>query len=197
MRRARPSRSSRRSPTLGCVFTRYGKKAAKPVRLVAPDGVDAAEIAAIAEAVATGRDLVNMPANDLGPDGLEAAARRLADRHGAAVEVIVGDDLLPQFPDDPRGRASLGDAARLIDIRRGSRSARHPRRRDLRYRRAQHQAGRGHAADEKGHGRCAAALALAEMIMAADPRLRVLVPAVENMISGASFRPGDVQESRG
>ena len=78
----------------GYVFTRYGKKAAKPVRLVAPDGVDAAEIAAIAEAVATGRDLVNMPANDLGPDGLEAAARRLADEHGAAVEVIVGDDLL-------------------------------------------------------------------------------------------------------
>ena len=79
----------------GYVFTRW-LESRKPVRLVAPDGVDAAEIAAIAEAVATGRDLVNMPANDLGPDGLEAR-RRLADRHGAAVEVIVGDDLLTEI----------------------------------------------------------------------------------------------------
>jgi leucyl aminopeptidase len=187
----------------GYAFTRYGKKGAKPVRLVAPEGVDAAEIAAVAEAVAAGRDLVNMPANDLGPDGLEAAARALAERHGAAVEVIVGDDLLANnFPMiHAVGRASV-TPPRLIDIRRGAQS--HPR---------VTLVGKGVTFDtgglnikpdaamllmKKDMGGAAAALAVAEMVMAADLpiRLRVLVPAVENMISGASFRPGDILRSR-
>ena len=184
-------------------FTRYGKKAPRPARLVPPHGVDAAEIAAIAEAVATGRDLINTPANDLGPDGLEAAARRLADKHTADIEVIVGDDLLKQnFPMiHAVGRASA-TPPRLIDIRWGRADA--PRVTVI---------GKGVTFDtggvnvkpesamllmKKDMGGAAAALALADMVIGADlpVRLRVLVPAVENMISGASFRPGDVLPSR-
>jgi leucyl aminopeptidase len=184
-------------------FTRYGKKPARPARLVPCHGVDAAEVAAVAEAIAMGRDLINTPANDLGPDGLEAAARRLADKHGADLEVIVGDDLLKQnFPMiHAVGRASA-TPPRLIDIRWGRADA--PRVTVI---------GKGVTFDtggvnvkpesamllmKKDMGGAAAALALADMVIGADlpVRLRVLVPAVENMISGSSFRPGDVLQSR-
>jgi leucyl aminopeptidase len=187
----------------GYAFTRYGKKEPKRVRLVPPEGVDAAEIAAVAGAVAMGRDLVNMPANDLGPDGLEAAARRLADKHGAEIEVIASDDLLAHnFPMiHAVGRASA-TPPRLIDIRWGAPSG--PR---------VTLVGKGVTFDtgglnikpdaamllmKKDMGGAASALALADMVMGADlpVRLRVLVPAVENMISGASFRPGDILKSR-
>jgi leucyl aminopeptidase len=183
-------------------FTRYGKKAKKPARLVPPESVDAAEIGAIAEAVAMGRDLVNTPANDLGPDGLEAAARRLAGKHAAAIEVVAGDDILKRnFPMiHAVGRASA-TPPRLIDMRWGAAG---PRIAII---------GKGVTFDtgglnikpdaamllmKKDMGGAAAALALADMVMGADLpiRLRVLVPAVENMISGASFRPGDVLQSR-
>src|SRR4051812_12002626 len=63
-------------------FTRYRERAPKAVRLVPPDGVDVEEVSRIAEAVSVGRDLVNTPANDLGPEEIEAAARALAARHG-------------------------------------------------------------------------------------------------------------------
>jgi len=184
-------------------FTRYRAKPEKPVRLVPPDGADAAEAATVADAVAMGRDLVNTPANDLGPDGLEAAARRLAGKHGAEIEVVIGNDLLKQnFPMiHAVGRASA-TAPRLIDMRWGGGTA--PR---------VTLVGKGVTFDtggvnvkpeaamllmKKDMGGAAAALALADMIMGLDlpVRLRVLVPAVENAISGASFRPGDVLQSR-
>jgi leucyl aminopeptidase len=187
----------------GYAYTRYGKKAPKPVRLVPPEGVDIAETTAIAGAVALGRDLVNTPANDLGPDGLEAAARRLADKHAADIEVIVGDDLLKHnFPMiHAVGRASA-TLPRLIDIRWGAPA--NPR---------VTLVGKGVTFDtgglnikpesamllmKKDMGGAASALAVAAMTMDADlpVRLRILVPAVENMISGASFRPGDVLKSR-
>jgi leucyl aminopeptidase len=187
----------------GYAFTRYGKKPPKSVRLVPPPGIDAAETAAIARAVALGRDLINTPANDLGPDGLEAAARRLADQHGAAIEVIAGDDLLKQnFPMiHAVGRASA-TPPRLVDMRWGREDG--PRVTII---------GKGVTFDtggvnvkseaamllmKKDMGGAAAALAVADMAMGAELpiRLRVLVPAVENMISGASFRPGDVLPSR-
>jgi leucyl aminopeptidase len=184
-------------------FTRYGKTARKPVRLVPPEGADAVEAGAIAEAVAMGRDLINTPANDLGPDGLEAAARRLADKHGAEIEVIVGDDLLKRnFPMiHAVGRASA-TPPRLIDVTWGAPTA--PRVTII---------GKGVTFDtggvnikpdaamllmKKDMGGAGSALALGHMVMGAELpiRLRVLIPAVENMISGASFRPGDVLQSR-
>ena len=91
-----PIRSSRPSPGASAPtgFERYRKPKGTSVRLVVPEGVDAGEVSRIARAVGRGRDLVNTPANDLGPDGIEAAARALADEHGAAFTSIVGDDLL-------------------------------------------------------------------------------------------------------
>lgn len=187
----------------GYRFERYRERPPKPVRLVPPDGVDAADASRIAAAVAMGRDLVNTPANDLGPDGLEEAARRLGERHGATVAVTTGDDLLDA--DLPMIQA-VGRAAerapRLIDLTWGDPDA--P---------AVTVVGKGVCFDtggldikpssamllmKKDMGGAAAALALADMAMGAGLRLRlrVLVPAVENAISAASFRPGDVLRSR-
>lgn len=184
-------------------FTRYRETPEREVRLVPPAGVDAAEIGRIADAVAMGRDLVNMPANDLGPDGIEEAARRLAERHGAEVEVIVGDDLLDaNLPMIHAVGRAAERAPRLVDLTWGD-----PTRPVVTI------VGKGVAFDtggldikpssgmllmKKDMGGAAAALALADMVMGGSlpVRLRVLIPAVENAISGASFRPGDVLRSR-
>jgi leucyl aminopeptidase len=184
-------------------FERYRQRPGKAKKLVPPPGVDAGEVARIAQAVALGRDLVNTPANDLGPEEIEAAARALAERHGAAVEAIVGDELLQQnFPMiHAVGRASPR-APRLIDLAWGDPAA--PRVTVV---------GKGVAFDtgglnlkpdasmllmKKDMGGAAAAMALADMVMGARlaVRLRLLIPAVENAVSGASFRPGDVLRSR-
>ncbi len=168
-----------------------------------PEGVDADEVSRIADAVNTSRDLVNTPTSDLGPDGIEAAARTLAEKHGASFTSIVGEDLLEQnFPMiHAVGRASA-IAPRLIDFTWGSESA--PR---------VTLVGKGVAFDtggldikppssmlmmRKDMGGAAAALALADMIMGAKlpVRLRVLIPAVENSISSNAFRPGDILSSR-
>src|SRR4051794_8789267 len=80
-------------------FGRYGKTAEKAVRLVTPTGVDGEDISRIAEGVFLARDLINTPANDMGPEALEAAARQLAARHGGRVDCVAGGELLTQnFP---------------------------------------------------------------------------------------------------
>jgi len=187
-------------------FTRYrtgGAANASRPRLQVPDGADGADCLRIAEAVAFGRDLVNTPANDLGPQDLAEAARALAARYGAAFTETVGDDLLAAgFPMvHAVGRAS-SRPPRLVDITWGDPS--HPRITLV---------GKGVCFDtgglnikpdasmllmKKDMGGAAAALAAARMIMDAGlrVRLRVLVPAVENAISGSAFRPGDVLQSR-
>jgi leucyl aminopeptidase len=184
-------------------FDRYRERPACEARLVAPAGLDAGEIERIAGAVAMGRDLVNTPANDLGPDELELAARRVAERHGAEFAVTTGEALLAaNLPMIHAVGAGSPRAPRLIDIVWGEREA--PRVTIV---------GKGVCFDtggldikpssamllmKKDMGGAASALALAEMVMGAGlpVRLRVLVPAVENAISGASFRPGDVLRSR-
>ncbi len=184
-------------------FNRYRRRNGKSVRLVVPDGVDGDEIARIAEAVAFGRDLVNTPANDLGPAEIEDAARLLAEEFCAAFTTTVGDALLDNdFPMiHAVGRASTR-APRLIDIVWGDPNA--PK---------VTLVGKGVAFDtggvdikpasamrlmKKDMGGAATALSAARMIMGANlaVRLRVLVPAVENAISGSAFRPGDVLRSR-
>ena len=139
-------------------FTRYRKGDGKALRLEVPQGVDAAEISRIAEAAFLARDLINTPANDMGPAELEQAAREVAARYGAKISAIVGDDLLKQnFPlIHAVGRAAAG-APRLIDMTWGDPKA--PKvtlgrqGRVLRFRRPRHQARQRHADHEKGHGR--------------------------------------------
>ncbi|MEN5084612.1 leucyl aminopeptidase family protein [Bosea sp. TWI1241] len=184
-------------------FERYRKPQPRQARLVLPDGVDAAELGRIAAATALGRDLVNTPASDLGPAEIEAAIRDLADTFGAEVESVVGDDLLAAgFPMvHAVGRASPR-APRLVSLRWGAPDA--PK---------VTLVGKGVAFDtgglnlktdagmllmKKDMGGAAAAIAAARMIMDAGLalRLRLIVPAVENAVSGDAFRPGDVLASR-
>ncbi len=185
------------------VFTRYGKKPGKAIRLARPAGADADYLRRAADGVFLARDLVNTPTNDMGPDDLEQAARTLARRHKAKVTVTKGDDLLAKnFPMiHAVGRAS-DTAPRLIDMVWGDRNA--PK---------VTLVGKGVCFDtggldvkpaagmllmKKDMGGAANVLGLASMIMSArvNVRLRVLIPAVENAISGNAFRPGDVLRSR-
>jgi leucyl aminopeptidase len=184
-------------------FTRYRRNEAKDVRLVMPADLNADELSRIAEAVARGRDLVNTPANDLGPAELDAAVREVAARHGATVRTITGDALQAEgFPlVHAVGRGSVR-APRLIDLSWGDPA--HPKVTLI---------GKGVVFDtggldikpeaamlimKKDMGGAAAALAAAEMVMGAGlpVRLRLIVPAVENAVSGSAFRPGDILPSR-
>ncbi|MDE3114202.1 MAG: leucyl aminopeptidase family protein [Pseudomonadota bacterium] len=184
-------------------FTRYRKGVKKDwPKLVLPAGVDGAEVSRIAEGVFLGRDLVNTPSNDLGPEELAAAARRLAKRHGARVSITQGAALKAKFPlIHAVGKASVR-APRLIDMVWGRPSA--PK---------VTLVGKGVCFDsggldlkpssamltmKKDMGGAAVVLAIAHMVMEAklDLRLRVLIPAAENSVSGSAYRPGDVLQSR-
>jgi leucyl aminopeptidase len=110
---------------LGCyVFDRYKRKPAKTGRLVPPDGSDADAASRIIGAVTMGRDLVNTPPNDMGPDALEAAAVALGDVHGADIEIIKGDELLAQnYPLIHAVGRGYSQAPRLVILRIGNASA--------------------------------------------------------------------------
>ncbi|MGZ8401072.1 MAG: leucyl aminopeptidase family protein, partial [Methyloceanibacter sp.] len=98
-------------------FTRYkSADGVKPRRLVLPAGASKDQVLALAEALYFGRDLINTPANDLGPAELESAARELANAFGASIKVTEGSGLLSDnFPMiHAVGRAS-DRAPRLID----------------------------------------------------------------------------------
>ena len=186
------------------IFSRYGKeKDKKHARLVWPAGADRARATRTYAAIALVRDLINTPAADMGPEELAAAARRVARSGGAKCRVVSGDALLKQnYPMvHAVGRAS-DRAPRLIDMRWGS--ARHPKVTlvgkgvcfdsgglDL-------KPASGMALMKKDMGGAAVAMGLASMVMDAKlkVRLRLMIPAVENSVSGNSFRPGDVLTSR-
>lgn len=189
------------------VFDRYRarKTTAKKdkARLVLPDGVDGSAISRLAEAVFLARDLINTPSNDMGPAELEQAARQVAEKSGASIKVITGEALLKSnYPMiHAVGRASPREP-RLIDFTWGS--EKHPK---------VTLVGKGVCFDtggldlknssgmltmKKDMGGAACVLGLAQAIMDAKlpVRLRVMIPAVENSVSGASYRPGDVLISR-
>jgi leucyl aminopeptidase len=184
-------------------FDRYRKNMRVPPKLVVPDGADGEDASRIAEGVFLARDLIATPANDMGPEELALAAQGLAKRHGAKLSLIVGDALLKaNYPlIHTVGRASAR-APRLIDFSWGRAGA--PK---------VTLVGKGVCFDsggldlkpssgmlmmKKDMGGGATVLGLAHMIMDAklDLRLRVLIPAVENSVSGTAYRPGDVIPSR-
>jgi leucyl aminopeptidase len=185
-------------------FSRYKTSdEQKPKRLVLPDGANREQVLALAEALYLGRDLVNTPANDLGPAELEAVTRELANAFGASIKVTEGSSLLSDnFPMiHAVGRAS-DRPPRLIDLRWGSERASKVT-----------IVGKGICFDtggldiksssamglmKKDMGGAASALTLALIAMRAKlpMRLRVLIPAAENSIAGNAFRPGDVLPSR-
>jgi leucyl aminopeptidase len=186
-------------------FTRYGKSPSPKVTLDVPERVDGEDLSRIVESVALARDLINTPTNDMGTAQLEAAARAVAKSFGARIQTVVGKDLLKKnFPlIHAVGRAAApGSAPRLIDFSWGD--PKHPK---------VTLVGKGVCFDtggldlkpsgsmlmmKKDMAGGATVLALARMIMGRKlkVRLRVLIPAVENSVSGDAFRPLDIYRSR-
>jgi leucyl aminopeptidase len=161
-----------------------------------------AHVRRTAAALAMARDLINTPASDLPPQALAEQALAMATHHGAEGRQVTGDALREGFPViHAVGRAS-SNAPRLIDFTWGD--AAHPR---------VTLVGKGVCFDsggldikppagmllmKKDMGGAACVLAIARMVMEArlPVRLHVLIPAVENSISGDAYRPGDVLRSR-
>jgi leucyl aminopeptidase len=196
----------------GYRFERY--KRAKPervARLEAPKNADLSYVRGVARVLAAARDWINTPAADMGPAELEAVAGGVAARHGAACRSWVGAELLEaNFPAiHAVGRASA-NAPRLIELRwspgDAAASGAGPLPKlvlvgkgvcfdsgglDI-------KAATGMALMKKDMGGAAIALAVADLAMSAKLRveLRVLIPAVENAVSGNAYRPGDVITTR-
>jgi leucyl aminopeptidase len=183
-------------------FSRYRSQSAPKARLVAPPHLNAARLERIATGEALTRDLINTPAEDMGPLALEHAIHDLAELHGAQVTGTHGDGLLDaNLPlIHTVGRAS-NEAPRLIDMTWGSDGP------------LLTLVGKGVCFDtgglnlkpgasmglmKKDMGGAANVLGLAHMIMGEGLplRLRVLIPAVENAVAGNAFRPGDILTAR-
>lgn len=190
----------------GYRFDRYRPAKSESASIEAPPNADMQFVALAAESLRMARDWINTPAGDLGPVELAAAVRRLAERHQAAYQEWVGESLLAaNFPAiHAVGRAS-SEAPRLVEMRwTPGAGGNYPRLTlvgkgvcfdsgglDI-------KPGSGMALMKKDMGGAALALALAHMLMSVRIRaeLRVLVPAVENAISGNAYRPGDVLSTR-
>ena len=183
-------------------FDRY-RKAREPVLLDAVDGADSAEVARLADAAYLARDLINTPANDLGPEAFEQEIRAFCSRHKLDIKVIAGDELLKQnFPMIHAVGRAAAEAPRLVEFSWGN--AGDPK---------VTLVGKGVTFDtggldikpssgmllmKKDMGGAANVLGLAHAIIDAGlrVRLRVLIPIVENAISGPAFRPGDILRAR-
>lgn len=179
------------------------KKTAALPKLVWPDKVDKKSVLAHIESACMIRTLVNIPANDLGPDELEKAARAFATAEGLTFHVTKDKDLLKNnFP-------------MIYEVGKGS--PRRPRLMDMRWGNAKHPkvtlVGKGVCFDtgglnlkpggsmytmKKDMGGAAHVMAIAMLVIRhkLPVNLRVLIPAVENSVSGESYRPADVINSR-
>ena len=187
------------------VFDRYKPKSDRGrVRLVVAEAGELEAARRVGHACALARDMVNTPANDLGPLQIETIAREIAEQHGGKLEVVTGD--------------ALHDAGypAVLAVGRSAEAARAPRMIELSWGQEGPLIaviGKGVVFDsggldlkpsssmrlmKKDMGGAAHALALGRMIMAAGLKLRlvVLVPAVENAVSAEAMRPGDVISTR-
>ena len=177
-------------------------KPANGARLVAPPGSDLRYAAAAAEAMTGARNLVNTPANELGPAELAAAASALGAETGGQCAVIAGEPLQREYPLVHAVGQGSARAPCLIDCRWPRPGA--PR---------VTLVGKGVCFDsggldlkpsasmllmKKDMGGAACVLGLARLLRAMDApvELRVLIPAVENSVGAGSYRPGDVFTSR-
>lgn len=187
----------------GYGFGRYKEHAPIKAQLVRPDDTEIAlRLEAIAAGEALTRDLINTPAEHMGPPDLEQATRNLADAFSASFVVVEGDHLLTQnFPMIHTVGRAADRAPRLLDLRWGDSGP------------TLTLVGKGVCFDtgglnlkpgasmglmKKDMGGSATVLGLAHMIMALKfpLQLRVLIPAVENSVSGNAFRPQDILTSR-
>lgn len=184
-------------------FSYYKAQPAFDCRLLLDDRLDVESLEALVDSIYLVRDLINTPTDDMGPAELASVAQKLADDFGASFYSVTGEDLLSEnYPTIYAvGRASAHQP-RLIDLRWGSEN--HPKITLV---------GKGVCFDtgglnlkpasgmrymKKDMAGAANVLGLARMIMATKlpVRLRVLIPAVENAVSGRSYHPGDVLKTR-
>ncbi len=187
----------------GYTFDLYKPAPREAAQLHLPSNAETQRALIIAAAIASTRDLVNTPAEHMGPAELAEAVRLVAKQHGAKFKQTVGDKLLDEgFPAvHAVGRAATR-APRLIELNWGN--PKHPKLALV---------GKGVCFDsggldikgadgmrlmKKDMGGAANALGLAQMIMALQLplRLQLLIPAVENAIAGNAYRPGDVFKTR-
>ncbi len=184
-------------------FDLYKPAAREAARLHLPPTAAARRALIVAAALASTRDLVNTPAEHLGPAELAEAVKLLAKQHGARFRQVVGDKLLTEnFPAVHAVGRAAARAPRLIELNWG-----HPKHPKLAL------VGKGVCFDsggldikgadgmrlmKKDMGGAANALGLAQIIMALElpVRLQLLIPAVENAIAGNAYRPGDVFKTR-
>lgn len=185
-------------------FTTYKRNSKNNgAEFIVPDNADRAYVEAATEATFLVRELIDTPANDMGPDSLEASARTLAETYHANIEVIVGETLLErQYPMVYNVGKANARPPRLLDLRWGDENA--PK---------VTLVGKGVCFDtggldlksasgmklmKKDMGGAAQMLGLATMIMKLQlpVRLRVLVPAVENSVADNAMRPSDVLPTR-
>ena len=182
--------------------TKSGKVRPKQAVLVWPKGAGKERIKSLYDAIALTRDLINTPANHMGPEELADAARGLAKTHKAKLEVIEGEQLLKKnFPAIYEVGKASHRAPRLIDLTWGKKGP------------LVTLVGKGVCFDtggldlktaagmltmKKDMGGSAHVLGLASFIMAQKLplRLRVLIPAVENAVAGNAYRPLDVIQTR-
>ncbi len=184
-------------------FDRYRTSKPSEVELVWPQNADRAWVERLVDSISLARDLINTPAQDMGPAELAAAVQAEAKAFGAKVSVIEGAQLLRKnFPSVHAVGRAAEQAPRLVDLRWGRPN--HPKLTIV---------GKGVCFDsggldikpaggmlmmKKDMGGAAIALALARAVMHAKlpVRLRLLVPAVENAISGNAFHPMDILATR-
>jgi leucyl aminopeptidase len=184
-------------------YTRYKKARRKPADLQLDASGNVARALELAEAVKLVRDLVNTPAEDMGPEELSDIVREQADLFGAEFDEWVGEELLAQnFPAIHAVGRAAARPPRLLELNWGD--AKHPRLAIV---------GKGVCFDtggldikhaegmrlmKKDMGGAAHAIALARLVMQRKLpyRLQLLVPAVENAIAGNAYRPGDVIRTR-
>jgi len=184
-------------------FTRYKKGKRKPADLQLDASTRVRESLELAHAVRLVRDLVNTPTEDMGPEDLSDVAREQAERFGGEFDEWVGDELIAQnFPAIHAVGRAAARPPRLLEINWGN--PKHPRVAIV---------GKGVCFDtggldiktaegmrlmKKDMGGAAHAIALARLVMQRrlPLRLQMLVPAVENAISGNAYRPGDVVRTR-
>lgn len=184
-------------------YTRYRSVKPRKTQLVWPDGVDRKQVEAIVSAQCLVRDMVTTPTEDMGPDEVQAAVEKVAKKYGAPTRTLTGDQLLEEnFPAvHVVGRASHRPP-RLVELNWGQDSD--P---------LVCVIGKGVCFDtgglnlksatgmrlmKKDMGGAAHALGLAQLIMehALPVRLKLLIPTVENSVSGNAYRPGDVINTR-
>lgn len=180
-------------------YSKYKKNKKIEAKLALTDKIDARRVGQFAETIALVRDLINTPAEDMGPVELAAAITAVGKEHGAKVTQIIGNDLLKKnYPAVHTVGRAAAQAPRLVDLTWGN--PKHPR---------VTLVGKGVCFDtggldikpssamylmRKDMAGAAIALGIAKMIMSQKlpVRLRVLIPAVENSVSGNAFRPTDI-----